>query len=175
MVVDLTVNGDTVSIEEGQDLANGLRNAGYTEIKCGCDGGTCGISKIFLDGQLEMACGIDVVDAAGADVETVASLGTQSDLHPIQQAFVDHHAIQSGFSTGGFIMSAKALLQKNPDPTEAEVREAIDDVYCRETGYQKPVEAILDAAERMREEVAADGGTDPDSDAEMQAQGETHE
>ena len=158
MTVELTVNGEPVTLETGRDLATALRAAGYTEVKCGCDGGSCGISKVFVDGSLTMACGMDTSEAAGSEVETVANLGTQSDLHPIQQAFVDHHAIQSGFSTGGFIMSAKALLEENPDPTEAEVREAIDDVYDRETGYQKPVEAILDAAERMREDVATDGG-----------------
>jgi len=172
MSVDLTVNGDAVTIEGGQDLASGLRGAGYTEVKCGCDGGVCGLSKVFVDGKLEMACGIDASDAAGAEVKTVASLGTQSDLHPIQQAFVDNHAVQSGFSTGGFIMSAKALLEENPDPTEAEVREAIDDVYCRETGYQKPVEAILDAAERMQEDVAPDGGTVPESDRATKSNGD---
>ena len=158
VTVELTINGDAETIEGGQDLASALRQAGYTEVKCGCDGGACGISKVFVDGELVTACGVDAETAAGAEVETLASLGDQDDLHPIQQAFVDNHAVQSGFSTGGFIMSAKALLEENPNPTEAEVREAIDDVYCRETGYQKPVEAILDAAERMRDSVATDGG-----------------
>ena len=162
MTVELTVNGEPVTLEEGRDLATALREAGFTEVKCGCDGGKCGISKVFVDGSLEMACGMDAGEAAGSEVKTVASLGTQSDLHPIQQAFVDHHAIQSGFSTGGFIMSAKALLEENPDPTEEEVREAIVEVYDRETGYQKPVEAILDAAARMREDVATDGGRTTD-------------
>ncbi|MFB6109364.1 MAG: (2Fe-2S)-binding protein [Halodesulfurarchaeum sp.] len=165
MSVELTVNGEAVQLEEGRDLATGLREAGYTEVKCGCDGGTCGISKVFVDGSLELACGMDVSEAAGTEVETVANLGTQSDLHPIQQAFVDHHAVQSGFSTGGHIMSAKALLDENPDPTEAEVRAAIDDVVDRETGYQKPVEAILDAAERMRDaDAPADTGSNPRGD-----------
>jgi len=157
--VELTVNGSAVSIEDGQDLATALRSAGYTGVKCGCDGGTCGASKVFVNGEIAMACGLDAAEAAGATVETIEGLGTQSDLHPIQQAFVDHFAVQCGFCTPGMIMQAKALLDENPDPSEGEVRAALDDNYCRCTGYQKPVEAILDAAARMRgEEVAADGG-----------------
>lgn len=175
MSVEVTVNGESVTIETGRDLASSLRKAGYTEVKCGCDGGTCGLTKVFVNGELEMACGMDAAEAAGASIETLASLGSQSDLHPIQQAFVDHHAIQSGFSTGGFIMSAKALLEENPNPSAAEVREAIDDVYCRETGYQKPVEAILDAADRMRDGVVSDGAEKPTGDAEIRQSGETHE
>mgnify|MGYP006297349833 CR=1 FL=1 len=157
--VDLTVNGDAVTVDGGQDLATALRSAGFTGVKCGCDGGTCGASKVFVDGAIEMACGMEAEEAAGATVETIESLGTQSDLHPLQQAFVDHFAVQCGFCTPGMIMQGKALLEENPDPSEREVREALDDNYCRCTGYQKPVEAILDAAERMRgDQVAADGG-----------------
>lgn len=157
--VDLTVNGDAVTVEGGQDLATALRSAGFTGVKCGCDGGTCGASKVFVDGAIEMACGMEAEEAAGATIETIESLGTQSNLHPIQQAFVDHFAVQCGFCTPGMIMQAKALLAENPDPSEREVREALDDNYCRCTGYQKPVEAILHAAARMRgDQVAADGG-----------------
>lgn len=175
MPVEVTVNGKSTQIETGQDLASGLRGAGYTEVKCGCDGGTCGLSKVFVEGELEMACGMDAAEASGAAIETLATLGSQSDLHPIQQAFVDNHAVQSGFSTGGFIMSAKALLDENPNPTEAEVREAIDDVYCRETGYQKPVEAILDAADRIRNENISAEGVTPNRDSETQHSGDTNE
>lgn len=164
MTVDLTVNGDAVSVEAGQDLATALRSAGFTGVKCGCDGGTCGASKVFIDGEIEMACGIDAAAADGASIETIESLGSQSELHPLQQAFVDHFAVQCGFCTPGMILQAKALLDENPDPSERQVREALDDNYCRCTGYQKPVEAILDAAARMRgDTVAADGGrTAPD-------------
>lgn len=159
MPVELTVNGSQETIDGGQDLATALRSAGYTGVKCGCDGGTCGASKIFVDGVVEMACGMDAEAAAGAEVLTIEGLGTQSDLHPIQQAFVDHFAVQCGFCTPGMIIQAKALLEENPDPTEAEIRDALDDNYCRCTGYEKPIAAIQDAAARMRgEEVAADGG-----------------
>ncbi len=160
MAVDLTVNGAAVSVEGDQDLATALRSAGFTGVKCGCDGGTCGASKVFVDGEIEMACGLDAEDAAGAEILTIEGLGSQSELHPLQQAFVDHFAVQCGFCIPGMIMQGKALLDENPDPSEREVREALDDNHCRCTGYQKPVEAILDAAERMRgDQVAADGGT----------------
>jgi carbon-monoxide dehydrogenase small subunit len=116
---------------------------------------------------------MEAAAADGADIETVGGLGTQDDLHPIQQAFVDHFAVQCGFCIPGMIVQAKGLLADNPDPTEREVREAIDDNYCRCTGYQKPVEAILDAADRLRtEQVATDGGIPtPTTDD----RGDTHE
>lgn len=147
-----------IEVEETTDLATALRSAGYTGVKCGCDGGECGASTVLVDGSPRMACGMTIDEAAGSHVETIEGLGTQDDLHPIQQAFVDHFAVQCGFCIPGMILSAKALLAENPDPTEREVREALDDNICRCTGYQKPVEAILDASQRMR--VATDGGTD---------------
>ncbi|MFB6189696.1 MAG: (2Fe-2S)-binding protein [Halapricum sp.] len=160
--IDLTINGTQTTIEadEEEDLATALRAAGYKGVKCGCNGGVCGASKVIIDDEARMACGMTATDAADSHVETIEGLGTQDDLHPIQQAFVDHFAVQCGFCIPGMIMEAKDLLSKNPDPSEREVREAIDDNVCRCTGYQKPVEAILDAAERLRDEpsVAADGG-----------------
>ncbi|WP_424004937.1 (2Fe-2S)-binding protein (plasmid) [Haloarcula salina] len=161
MDIELTINGETATVEAGteQDLATVLRQHGHIDVKCGCDGGTCGASKVFVDGEIRMACGMAASEAEGSDVRTVASLGTQDDLHPVQQAFVDNFAVQCGFCIPGMIVQATALLSENPDPTEQEVREALDDNVCRCTGYQKPVEAVLDAADRMREAgVAADGG-----------------
>ena len=175
MTVELTVNGESVSINDGQDLATGLREAGFTEVKCGCDDGTCGVSKVFVDGELEMACAMDASEASGARIDTVATLGSQSELHPIQQSFVDNFAVQCGFCTPGFVMSAKDLLDENPDPTEREVREAIDDVYCRCTGYQKPVEAILEAADRMGDGVASDGGHNAVPEPTMGTTGDSNE
>ena len=161
MDIELTINGETATVEAGpeQDLATVLRQHGHIDVKCGCDGGTCGASKVFVDGEVRMACGVAATEAEGSEIRTVASLGTQDDLHPVQQAFVDNFAVQCGFCIPGMIVQATALLDENPDPTEREVREALDDNVCRCTGYQKPVEAVLDAAGRMREEgVAADGG-----------------
>ncbi|MHC3381216.1 (2Fe-2S)-binding protein [Haloarcula sp. H-GB5] len=160
--IELTINGERTTVEAGSadDLATVLRQHGYIGVKCGCDGGTCGASKVFVDGEVRMACGMEATDADGSEIQTVAALGTQDDLHPVQQAFVDNFAVQCGFCIPGMVIQAVALLDSNPDPTEREVREALDDNVCRCTGYQKPVEAVLDAAERMRGEqsVAADGG-----------------
>jgi carbon-monoxide dehydrogenase small subunit len=165
----LTVNGteQTISADEGTDLATALRGAGYTGVKCGCDGGECGASTVLIDGSPAMACARTVGEAAGAEIETIGALGSQDDLHPIQQAFVDHFAVQCGYCIPGMIMEAKALLAEEPDPSEREVRAALDDHICRCTGYQKPVEAILDAAGRLQGQAVADGGTaetDPATD-----------
>jgi len=162
MNLSMTVNGELRTIEttDSEDLATALRNAGYTGVKCGCDGGGCGASKILLEDEVVMACGVPARDAEAATVRTIEGFGTQEDLHPIQQAFVDHFAVQCGFCIPGMIIQAHALLEETPDPTEADVRAAIDDNLCRCTGYQKPVEAILDAADRLQSaNVATDGGT----------------
>lgn len=159
MQIELEINGSVELIDavEGEDLAAALRRNGHTEVKCGCDGGSCGASTVLVDGDPEMACGMTAADAEGESIETVAALGTQSDLHPVQEAFVDHFAVQCGFCIPGMVLSATALLEENPDPTEEDIRAAIDDNVCRCTGYQKPVEAIQDAAGRM-DTLAADGG-----------------
>lgn len=162
MEIELTVNGTPTTIEAGKeaDLATALRAVGYKGVKCGCDGGVCGASKVIIDGEARMACGMPAREAEGSDVETIENLGTQDDLHPIQQSFVDHFAVQCGFCIPGMIMEAKDLLSETPDPSEREIREAIDDNVCRCTGYQKPVEAIRDAAGRLDGGgVATDGGT----------------
>jgi carbon-monoxide dehydrogenase small subunit len=166
--IDLTVNGTRTAIEAGEDvdLATVLRDAGYKGVNCGCDGGVCGASKVLVDGDATMACDTTATEVADAEIETIESLGTQDDLHPIQQAFVDHFAVQCGFCIPGMIMEATDLLSENPSPSEREVRQAIDDTVCRCTGYQKPVEAILDAAGRLERHrnrddssVVTDGGT----------------
>lgn len=163
MEIELTINGNPTTVEASSDddLATVLRQNGYLGVKCGCDRGVCGASKVLVDDEVEMACGMVAADADDSDVETIEALGTQDDLHPIQQAFVDNFAVQCGFCIPGMVIQAKALLEENPEPSEQEVRGAIDDNVCRCTGYQKPVEAILDAASRIRGEqsVATDGGT----------------
>ncbi|EMA43188.1 (2Fe-2S)-binding protein [Halococcus saccharolyticus] len=172
MEIEFTLNDERTTFDAGADelLVTALRREGYTGVQCGCDGGVCGASKVLVDGEARMACGMDAADAGGTEIETIEALGSQDDLHPIQQAFVDHFAVQCGFCIPGMIMQAKELLAANPDPSEREVREAIDDNVCRCTGYQKPVEAILDAAERMdgddgasgQRSVATDGGNPTD-------------
>lgn len=181
MQISLTVNGESTEIEAAPDadLASVLRREGYTGVKCGCDGGVCGASKVLVDDEAKMACGMTVREVDGATIQTIEGLGTQDDLHPIQQAFVDHFAVQCGFCIPGMVIQAKELLEETPHPSEAEVREALDDNLCRCTGYQKPVEAILDAADRLNGNgaVAADGGelTTADERAATHRNGETHE
>lgn len=177
MKIDLTINGTETTLEAGEDddLATALRAAGYKGVKCGCDGGVCGASKVLLDGEAQMACGMDASEAEGADIETIENLGTQADLHPIQQSFVDHFAVQCGFCVPGMIMEARDLLSETPDPSEREVRAAIDDNVCRCTGYQKPVEAILDAADRLRDGTVATDGGDPTADADPHTGGDSHD
>jgi carbon-monoxide dehydrogenase small subunit len=162
--IDLTINGEstTLAADPDEDLASALRSAGYTGVKCGCDGGVCGASKVLLDGDATMACGMPAEKAAGRAVRTIEDFGTQDELHPIQRAFVDHFAVQCGYCIPGMIVQAEDLLSETAHPSEREVREALDDNVCRCTGYQKPVEAVLDAAERLDDDpaVATDGGCD---------------
>lgn len=164
--IEVTINDElaTLDVRSEEDLATALRRAGYTGVKCGCDSGVCGASKVLIDGTASMACAIPASEAAGSEVVTIEGLGTQDELHPIQQAFVDHWAVQCGFCIPGMIIEAVDLLETEPDPSERQVRDALADNYCRCTGYQKPVEAIMDAAGQLRGEspVATDGGVNPD-------------
>lgn len=151
MSIQCTINGreTTLDARDEVDLATALREAGYRGVKCGCDGGTCGASKVLLDGEARMACGLPATAAGGTEIVTIEGLGSQDDLHPIQQAFVDNFAVQCGYCTPGMIIEAVTLLEQNPDPSTAEIRESLADNPCRCTGYQKPVEAIKDAASRL--------------------------
>ena len=164
MYVDLTINGEPgeYEVSKTDSLLDALRKHGYTGAKRGCDTGTCGMCTVVVDGDPEMSCVTPAPKADGASVETVEGLGSQDDLHPVQAAFVDNAALQCGFCIPGMIMRSKALLDENPDPTEAEVREALADNLCRCTGYKKIVEAVLDASDRMDgadvSAVATDGG-----------------
>ena len=163
MQVELELNGEERQFEvaRADSLLDLLRKNGHTGAKRGCDTGACGFCTVIVDGEPEQSCVVPAAKADGAAVRTIEGLGSQSDLHPIQEAFVDNSALQCGFCIPGMIMRSKALLEENPDPTEAEVREALSDNLCRCTGYKKIVEAVLDAAKRAggdRESVAADGG-----------------
>lgn len=163
MDVTLTINGERheLEAERWESLLDVLRKNGYTGAKRGCDTGTCGFCTVIVDDEPTMSCVTPIAKADGASVETIEGLGSQDELHPVQQAFVDNTALQCGFCIPGMIMRATALLEDNPDPTEEDVREGLEENLCRCTGYKKIVEAVLDAADRMDEErrVAADGGT----------------
>ncbi len=122
-----------------------------TGTKCGCGTGDCGACRVIIDGKAMNSCTVQVRNAVGCSIETIEGLARGEKLHPLQEAFIECGAVQCGFCTPGMIMSAKALLDANPDPDEMEIRQAIAGNLCRCTGYVKIVEAIQLAAKRMRE------------------------
>ncbi|HYK90766.1 MAG TPA: 2Fe-2S iron-sulfur cluster-binding protein, partial [Acidobacteriota bacterium] len=154
MQIRLTVNGEhkELQVEPNESLLRILRRHGYFGVKHGCETGDCGSCTILLDGRPVTSCTLRPADADGHALTTIEGIGTRSNLHPLQRAFVEAGAIQCGYCTPGMILSAKALLETNPAPTEKEVREALKGVLCRCTGYVKPVQAVLLAAARMRGE-----------------------
>ncbi len=144
-VIQLTVNGEPVeaAIEPNRTLVQFLReDLGLTGTKHGCGLGDCGACTVILNGSPVNSCLVLAVQAAGCELLTIEGLAENGRLHPIQQSFVDHGAIQCGFCTPGMILSSKALLDSNPDPTELEIRTAISGNLCRCTGYQKIVQAV---------------------------------
>jgi carbon-monoxide dehydrogenase small subunit len=147
--VEATVNGEPVEFlcEPRQSLLEVLRDTlGYTGAKVGCLTGDCGACSVILDGRLVCSCLVLGVEAAGKKIETVEGLAREDRLHPLQEKFLEHAALQCGICTPGFLMAAKALLDRNPRPTEHEVRRALAGNLCRCTGYDKIVRAVLDAA-----------------------------
>jgi len=152
-LITLNVNGETVeaAVEPNRTLIQLLReDLGLTGTKHGCGLGDCGACTVILDGKPVNSCLVLAVQANGRDVLTIEGLAENGKLHPIQQAFVDKGSIQCGFCTPGMILSAKALLDANPKPTEQEIRMAISGNLCRCTGYQKIVEAIGEAAKTIQ-------------------------
>src|SRR6185437_13784894 len=152
--VHLTVNGREYErqVEPRRSLVDFLReDLELTGTHVGCEQGVCGACTILLDGRPVRSCLLFAVQADGARIETIEALAPEPDrLHPVQEAFWEKHGLQCGFCTPGMVLTAKALLERNPDPTEAEIREAIDGNICRCTGYVFIVDAIRAAAEAMR-------------------------
>jgi carbon-monoxide dehydrogenase small subunit len=147
--VRILVNGEwqTASVGPQVTLLDLLREHWYiTGPKRGCDEGDCGACTVLLDGQPVNSCLVLAVRANGHEVMTVEGLGDEDHLHPLQEAFIQHGALQCGFCGGGMLMAAKALLDTNPDPTEADVRRALSGNLCRCTGYSKIIEAVLSAS-----------------------------
>jgi carbon-monoxide dehydrogenase small subunit len=141
----MTVNGDAVErdVEPCVALADFLRDSlELTGTHLGCEHGVCGSCTILLDGAPVRSCLMLAVQAEGCELTTVEGLGSSEELHPLQRAFAEAHALQCGFCTPGFLMTAYALLQNNPTPTRQEVREAIAGNLCRCTGYNGIVEAV---------------------------------
>ena len=153
-IVRTRINGDSLEllVDDRDSLLEALRNrAGLTGTKEGCNNGNCGACSVMLDGRLVNACLVMAAELEGAEVTTVEGLerGPQ-ELHPLQQVFLEEAALQCGICTPGFLVSAKALLDENPDPTEHEVRFWLAGNLCRCTGYDKIIRAVLTAAEQMR-------------------------
>jgi carbon-monoxide dehydrogenase small subunit len=152
-IVSLNINGRTheVALEPNATLLQALRGLGYTDVKNGCEKGDCGACAVLLDGEPVNSCLVLAWQAEGAEIVTDAGLGSLDDPHPLQEAFADSGGAQCGYCTPGMIVSAKALLDRNPNPTEEEIREAIAGNLCRCTGYAQIVDAVKMAAERMSE------------------------
>lgn len=152
--VHCTINGDEVDFltSDGESLLNALRDeVGLTGAKEGCGTGDCGACSVILDGVLTCSCLVFAPEAEGADIVTVEGLSEGDHLSPLQNAFLEGAALQCGVCTPGFLVAAQALLDKNPDPTETEVRYALAGNLCRCTGYDKIVRSVLDAAALNRD------------------------
>jgi carbon-monoxide dehydrogenase small subunit len=148
-----TINGDGVEFlcEPQQTLLDVLRDELHlTGSKEGCASGDCGACSVTLDGRLVCACLVLAVEVDGRSVDTIEGMADGDKLHPLQQKFLEHSALQCGICTPGFLVAAKALLDSEPDPTETQVRYWLAGNLCRCTGYDKIVRAVLDAAAEMR-------------------------
>ncbi|MEZ4734868.1 MAG: (2Fe-2S)-binding protein [Caldilineaceae bacterium] len=158
VIVETTLNGQsqTFLCEPRQSLLEVLREElMLTGVKEGCNNGNCGACNVILNGVLVNSCLVLAVEANGATLTTVEGLATSGKLHPLQQKFLEHAALQCGICTPGFLVSAKALLDKNPDPTEEEVRLWLSGNLCRCTGYDKIIRAVLDTADSIEMESVA--------------------
>jgi carbon-monoxide dehydrogenase small subunit len=153
-IVRITINGllREVAVPANRTLLDLLReDLDLTGTKHGCGEGDCGACTVLLDGEPVNACLVLAAEAEGREVTTIEGLADGSLLHPVQQAFVDSGAVQCGYCTPGMVLVAAALVARNPSPTESDVRHAISGNFCRCTGYQKIVEAVLTASARVRE------------------------
>jgi len=151
--VEASVNGEPVEFlcEPRASLLEVLRDElGLTGTKEGCATGECGACSVILDGRLVCSCLVLGVEMEGRSVQTIEGIASAERLHPLQQKFLEHAAVQCGICTPGLIVAAKALLDHNPDPSEEEVRFGLAGNLCRCTGYDKIVRAVLDAAAEMR-------------------------
>lgn len=151
--VAATINGDPTEFvcEPQESLLDVLRNRlGLTGAKEGCGTGDCGACSVTVNGRLVCSCLVLGAEAQGAAIGTIEGMADADRLHPLQQSFIDHAALQCGVCTPGILVAAKALLEKNPEPTDTEVRYWLAGNLCRCTGYDKIVQAVQDAAKQMR-------------------------
>jgi len=152
--LDLMINGATRSLEVRPDalLLDVLRNAGYKGVKYGCREGNCGTCTILVDGRAVLSCMTLAGQVAGRRVETIEGVGSVDAPHPLQRALVDEGAVQCGFCTPGVVLAAKALLERSPAPSRAEIARALDGNLCRCTGYEKILRGVERAAGELRGE-----------------------
>ena len=151
--VQTTINGDECDFlcESNETLLSVIRNQlRLTGTKEGCSTGDCGACSVMLDGRLVCSCLTLAVEAEGKVIETIEGMSEDGNLHILQRKFIEHAALQCGICTPGFLIAAKALLERNPNPTETEVRYWLAGNLCRCTGYHKIIEAVMDAAAEMR-------------------------
>jgi carbon-monoxide dehydrogenase small subunit len=154
MTINVTVNGVAYerTVETRMLLSDFIRHElGLTGTHVGCEHGVCGACTVLFDGASVRSCIMFAVQAHGHEVQTVEALGTPNNLHPIQQAFWESHGLQCGFCTPGILMTLVPFLQENPNPSEAQIREALSGNLCRCTGYQQIVESVKLAAQHMAE------------------------
>ena len=151
--IQSTINGDEIDVlvEPTQSLLDVLRDELHmTGTKEGCGTGDCGACSVTIDGTLVCSCLVLGVEAGGRKIETIEGMADGDKLHPLQEKFIEHVALQCGICTPGLLIAAKHLLEENPDPPEEAVRYGLAGNLCRCTGYHKVVEAVLDAAQEMR-------------------------
>ena len=150
--ITVTVNGEKkeLSVKNGEFLLDALRRHGWKGTKKGCDTGECGSCAVILNGRSVLGCLAPAGTAHGGEITTIEGLGSVHNPHPLQEAFVEAGAVQCGFCIPGMILSSKHLLDRMPNPTEAEIRKALDGNLCRCTGYVKQVEAVRMAAKRLK-------------------------
>jgi carbon-monoxide dehydrogenase small subunit len=148
--IELNVNGDTheLLVAPNQTLLEVLREKlGLMGTKRGCDLGACGACTVLVDGEAYLSCLMLAVDATGKNIMTIEGLAAGGDLHPLQQAFIDHGGVQCGFCTPGMILTAEAILNEDEHPTEDVVKKKMSGNLCRCTGYKKILEAVMSVAE----------------------------
>jgi carbon-monoxide dehydrogenase small subunit len=155
--VRLNVNGDehTLEVEPRLLLVHALRDElGLTGTHVGCDTSNCGACTVHLNGEAVKSCTVLAVQADGAEVTTIEGMGSDGDLHPLQEAFWNQHGLQCGYCTPGMIMAAAGILAENPKPTEQEIRHGLEGNLCRCTGYHNIIKAVLDASGQATEVTA---------------------
>ena len=153
VTVNFTLNGraQSVEVEPRRTLIDVIRDeCGLTGTHAGCEHGVCGACTIIVNGETVRSCLMFGSQADGADIRTVESLSKGDQLHPLQEAFVEHHGLQCGFCTPGFLMLAFGVLEQKPDMDEEEMRDLLSSNLCRCTGYENILKAVKDAAQRMR-------------------------